>query len=129
MGQTKRAWIYCRIDAPEDLHGALKRQRQQLMDYAEQMNCEVVGSSQDQANGLRMNRPGLNEVMEAARAGRLDVLIVRDISRVGRDTCQTMEYLEQLSRMGVQTCSPMEGVLDFTFQKVIRDALSHMELQ
>lgn len=129
MGQTKRAWIYCRIDVPEDLHGALKRQRQQLMDYAEQMNCEVVGSSQDQASGLSMNRPGLNEVMEAARAGRLDVLIVRDISRVGRDTCQTMEYLEQLSRMGVQTCSPMEGVLDFTFQKVIRDALSHMELQ
>lgn len=129
MGQTKRAWIYCRIDAPEDLHGALKRQRQQLMDYAEQMNCEVVGSSQDQASGLSMNRPGLNEVMEAARAGRLDVLIVRDISRVGRDTCQTMEYLEQLRRMGVQTCSPMEGVLDFTFQKVIRDALSHMELQ
>lgn len=129
MGQTKRAWIYCRIDAPEDLHGALKRQRQQLMDYAEQMNCEVVGSSQDQASGLSINRPGLNEVMEAARAGRLDVLIVRDISRVGRDTCQTMKYLEQLSRMGVQTCSPMEGVLDFTFQKVIRDALSHMELQ
>ena len=47
MGQAKRAWIYCRIDAPEDLHGALKRQRQQLMDYAEQMGCEVVGSSQD----------------------------------------------------------------------------------
>lgn len=129
MGQTKRAWIYCRIDASEDLHGALKRQRQQLMDYAEQMGFEVAGSSQDQASGLRMNRPGLNEVMEAARVGRLDVLIVRDISRVGRDTCQTMEYLEQLSRMGVQTCSPMEGVLDFTFQKVIRDALSHMELQ
>ena len=26
MGQGKRAWIYCAIDAPEDRNGALKSQ-------------------------------------------------------------------------------------------------------
>ena len=129
MDQKIRAWIYCRIDAPEDIHGALKNQRQQLMDYADQMGFEVVGGSQDQASGQRYDRPGLALVTEAAQAGTFDMFIIRDISRVGRDTCQTMEYLERLSQMGVQTCSPLEGVLDFTFQKVIRDALSHMELK
>ena len=33
MGQGKRAWIYCAIDAPEDRNGALKSQFKQLIDY------------------------------------------------------------------------------------------------
>lgn len=47
MEQKKRAWVYCRIDAPEDAHGALKGQRQQLMDYADQMGFMVAGSSEE----------------------------------------------------------------------------------
>lgn len=129
MNQKKRAWIYCRIDAPEDQHGVLKNQRQKLMDYADQMEFEVVGSSQDQASGLCFDRPGLNEVTEAAKTGRFDVLLIHSVSRLGRDTCRTMEYLEKLRAMGITTYSPLEGVLDFTLQKVIRDALSHMEMQ
>ena len=38
MGQGKRAWIYCAIDAPEDRNGALKSQFKQLIDYGEQMD-------------------------------------------------------------------------------------------
>ena len=30
MHQEPKAWIYCRIDAPEDVHGMLKVQRKQL---------------------------------------------------------------------------------------------------
>ena len=37
MGQGKRAWIYCAIDAPEDRNGALKSQFKQLIDYGEQI--------------------------------------------------------------------------------------------
>ena len=33
----KSAWNYCRIDAPEDIHGALKGQYERLETYAEQM--------------------------------------------------------------------------------------------
>lgn len=122
MENKKRAWVYCRIDAPEDTHGALKGQRQQLMDYAEQMGFTVAGSSEDLASGNKFDYPGLNRVIEAAQAGKMDVLIVHDVSRIGGDTCLAMECLERLCQMGVQTYSPLEGVLDFTFQRVIRDA-------
>ena len=47
MQTQQNAWIYCKIDAPEDAHGMLKSQRKQLMDYAEQMGFCVVGSSSD----------------------------------------------------------------------------------
>jgi hypothetical protein len=31
MEQKKRAWLYCRIDAPEDAHGMLKGQKKDSM--------------------------------------------------------------------------------------------------
>lgn len=71
MNQKKRAWVYCRIDAPEDTHGTLKDQRQQLMDYAEQMGFIVVGSSEDMANSLSLDRLGLNRLTEAAGSGNM----------------------------------------------------------
>ncbi|MDD4753388.1 MAG: recombinase family protein, partial [Desulfitobacteriaceae bacterium] len=59
MEQKKRAWIYCRIDAPEDTHGALKGQKKELSDYAEQMDFVIVGESEDIGSGLDYNRTGL----------------------------------------------------------------------
>lgn len=125
MNKGKRAWIYYRIDAPEDTHGALKGQRKQLMDYAEQMGFTVAGSSEDQAPGLDFDRPGLKRVMEAARNRVMDVLLIHDISRIGRDTCRTMEFLEQLRQCGVTVYSPLEGILDFSFQRVVRNITGH----
>lgn len=125
MNQEKRAWVYCRIDAPEDTHGALKGQRQQLMDYADQMGFEVAGSSEDLASGQFFDRPGLKRLTEAANAGAVDVLLIHDISRLGRDTCRVMAYLERLRELGVTAYSPLEGALNFSFQKMVQDALSH----
>ena len=49
MSETIKAWVYSRIDAPEDSHGSLKHQDQQLCEYAEKMGFKVVGHSQDLA--------------------------------------------------------------------------------
>ena len=44
MNEKKKAWIYTRIDAPEDQYGSLKRQDQKLTEYASQgcVNILVV---------------------------------------------------------------------------------------
>lgn len=127
MEQKKRAWVYCRIDAPEDTHGAIKEQRKLLMDYAEQMGFTVVGSSEDLSSGLDYERPGLKRFAKAVETNRADVLVIHDISRIGRDTCQTMNYLEQLRQKGVAVYSPLEGILDFSFQRVIRNIAEHAD--
>lgn len=129
MKSNKRAWIYCRIDAPEDTHGALKGQRKQLMDYAEQMGFTVVGSSDDLASAKSLERPGLKRMMESAQAGMFDALLVHNVSRIGRDTYRTIEYLERLGQMGIQTYSPQEGILDFTLRKVVKDAMEPSNLK
>ena len=109
MDIKQKAWLYCRIDAPEDMHGALKDQKEKLDGYARQMGFEVFGSSEDLGSGLDFNRAGLKEAMAAAKTGELDALIVHSVSRIGRDTAKTIDFIRQLNDCGVKVYSPLEG--------------------
>lgn len=129
MEYKNRAWIYCRIDAPEDTHGTLKNQRKQLMDYADQMGFETVGCSEDTASGLGLDRSGLNHFLDATGKGEVDLLIVHDLSRIGRDTCEAVGFLNRLEQMGVSVYSPMEGRLEFTMQDILREAVMMHEFE
>lgn len=119
MEKSKRAWIYCYIDAPEDTHGALKGQHEKLDSYADQMCFTVVGSSHDLGNGLTMNRAGLAELMEAAINGKIDVLIIDSINRIGRDAKQVLEFLHKLNGYGVKFYSTLEGEICIEHQNLM----------
>lgn len=122
METRKKAWLYCRIDAPEDIRGILKTQKRELLSYAEQMGFEVTGSSYDLGSGLALEQPGLAECMESAAAGKMDVLIVKSLSRIGRDTMGTLEFLRGLNQLGVTLFSPLEGTFAFGRASDIRPA-------
>jgi DNA invertase Pin-like site-specific DNA recombinase len=109
MKESLRAWIYCRIDAPEDEHGSLKSQKEELYNYAEQMGFVVIESSQDMGSGLEMNRPGLLEILKAAEERKIDTLLMKRLDRIGRDTTKTIELLQNLKQLGISVYSPLEG--------------------
>ena len=110
METKKKAWLYCRIDAPEDARGILKTQKRELLFYAEQMGFEVVGSSYDLGSGPMLERPGLAECMDSAAAGKMDVLIVK-------------RFLRGLNQLGVTLYSPLEGAFPFEQAPGIRPAI------
>lgn len=114
--EQKKAWVYCRIDAPEDAHGALKGQKKELMDYAEQMSFEVVGCSEDLGSGLDFDRIGLAEVMRAAADGKMDILLIKKLDRLGRDATKTQELLQGFDQLGIQIYSPLEGEIRMDYQ-------------
>ena len=109
METQNRAWIYTRIDAPEDAHGMLKTQEKELMDYAENLGLTIVGGSSDLDSGMEMNRPGLAGMVKAAEQGQFDILLVKNLSRIGRDTALVIAAIRELERHGVETLSPLEG--------------------
>lgn len=123
MENKNRAWIYCRIDAPEDTHGAMKGQCKQLMDYADQMGFIIVGCSEDMVSGSEFDGSGLKRFLDAARKGEVDILIVHDLSRIGRNTCEAVGFLNRLVQMGVLVYSPLEGRLEFTMQDILRETI------
>lgn len=109
MEQKKRAWLYCRIDAPEDAHGMLKGQQKELYGYAEQLGLIVVGCSEDLGSGLKYDRPGLIEVQHAAEQGKMDALLVKQPTRLRKDSAQTLDFLRKLKQLDIRLYSPLEG--------------------
>lgn len=71
----------------------------------------VAGCSEDLGSGLDFNRTGLLEVMKAAEDGKMDVVLIKRLDRLGRDDLKTQELLQRLDQMGIQLYSPMEGEL------------------
>lgn len=109
MATQKRAWLYTRIDAPEDTYGGLKGQEKELMDYAEQLGFAVVGGSSDLGSGMNLNSAGLAGVTAAAKEGAFDVLLVKSLPLLGRDSAQVMSLLYALEQQDIAVYSPLEG--------------------
>jgi DNA invertase Pin-like site-specific DNA recombinase len=106
----KRAWLYMRIDAPEDSHGALKGQEKELYDYSEHVGLSIAGSSSDLDSGSDdSNKQGLEQVIAAALDGRFDILLVKSSDRLYRDAGRIVGIIRQLNEIGVTVCSPIEG--------------------
>lgn len=111
MENKKRAWAYCAIDAPEDTHGTLKGQRQQLMDYAEQMGFEMVGSSTDTGNLPLWERTGFHHFIEAVQTDRADILLVVNENSLTRSSMQIAQLQALTESYGIQIYSPRSGAI------------------
>lgn len=110
MGQGKRAWIYCAIDAPEDRNGALKSQFKQLIDYGEQMGFELVGSSSDVGTTPLWNRNGFRHFIEAVQKEQVDVLLIVNRGRLSRSSMQLARFQIFQENYDVDAYSPLESV-------------------
>lgn len=113
MKVKKRAWLYCHIDAPEDTHGALKGQLQQLTDYAQQMNFEVVGSSCDVGTTVWGKENGLTFFYKAVTEGKADTLLIINSFCILRNPVIRAPFLAFIKLCKIQVYSPLTGQVDF----------------
>jgi DNA invertase Pin-like site-specific DNA recombinase len=50
----------------------------------------------DGYTGSNFNRPAFKEMMEEVRDGKIDCIIVKDLSRFGREHIESSKYIEQV---------------------------------
>jgi DNA invertase Pin-like site-specific DNA recombinase len=100
----KQAWLYCRIDAPEDRNGALKKQEKQLYDFAEQLGYQIVGTSVDLDRNIE-----LEKLKQAAAMGRFDALLVGSLFHIHHDRKQALRYAHEFQHFGIEVISPLDG--------------------
>ena len=75
---------------------------------------EFIGVFADQGiSGYCENRPQFQRVMEKARAGEIDLIITKSISRFARNTVTVLEFARELKELGVlsydRNCSVTKG--------------------
>ena len=60
----------------------------------------------DGVSGVTFDRPGWNEMIRLAEAGKVKTVIVKDMSRMGRDYLKVGYYTESVSTQGVVNPGP-----------------------
>lgn len=92
------AGLYLRLSKDDEQQGesvSIGTQRSILNDYCVQQGFEVCKTYVDDGySGLNFNRPGFQEMLEDIRLGLINMVITKDLSRLGRDYIMTGYYSE-----------------------------------
>ena len=110
-----RAAIYCRLSKDDDQQGesaSIANQRDMLETYCEKQGWEVVAGYQDDGyTGLNMERPDLKRMMKAIERRQVNLVITKDLSRLGRNYLQTGHLIEDFfPRNGVRYIAMNDGI-------------------
>ena len=85
----------------------------------------------DGISGTRFDRPGFLAMMEDVEAGRVEAIVIKDMSRLGRDYLKVGQVMEVLRQRGVRLIAINDGVDslkgddDFTPFRNIMKNISH----
>lgn len=96
MGQ--RAAIYCRVSTADQ---SCERQERDLLAYAEACGYNVAGVFKETASGAKADRAERQKVLVLARARKIDVVLVTELTRWGRSTSDLVNTLYDLQSWGV----------------------------
>ena len=93
-----KVWLYYRLSRDEDEElNSLNNQRKIIYNFAVSNGHEVVGESfDDNVSGMHFNREGIDKIYEVIEAGKIEAIIVKDLSRLGRHRTQTALFIDYL---------------------------------
>lgn len=98
------------LDGLVDESNSITSQRKLLMEFiekdAELAAQEVLEFCDDGISGTRMDRPGVQEMLNLVKKGQIGCILVKDMSRFSRDYIELGTYLNQIFPfMGVRFIS------------------------
>ena len=74
----------------------------------------MVGESfDDNVSGMHFNREGIDKIYEVVEAGKIEAIIVKDLSRLGRHRTQTALFIDYLREHDVRVLSATENIDTF----------------
>lgn len=98
MSNLKRTALYCRLSQDDGLEGdsnSIQNQKQILEKYAKDHSITNYKFYVDDGySGTSFNRPGFQEMLADIEAGYVDCVIVKDMSRFGRNYLEVGMYTE-----------------------------------
>ena len=107
--------LYERLSRDDDIVGdssSIANQKTYLEAYAAQhgfTNC--VHYTDDGYSGVNFDRPGWNRMIDDMEAGKIGVVLVKDMSRIGRNYLSTGFYTEEVFRkLGVRFIAVSNGI-------------------
>lgn len=91
-------------DDNEEKSDTIETQRELLLDHASKYVSGSVSGiyEDDNVSGSSFERPGLDRLKNDVLAGRVDLLLLKDLSRLGRNNAKTLLFIDFLEDGGVR---------------------------
>ena len=114
LARGPRAALYARVSTLK--HGQdVGLQLDELRQVAQQRGYAVAGEYVDEGvSGSQTSRPALNRLMADVQAGRVDILLVWKLDRLGRSLQHVLAVLDTLASAGVGFASLHDPGIDTT---------------
>ena len=114
MRNEKITPLYERLSRDDELQGesnSISNQKQMLEDFARRNGLpNPTHFNYDGISGTRFDRPGFLAMMEEVEAGRVEAIVIKDMSRLGRDYLKVGQVMEVLRQRGVRLIAINDGV-------------------
>ena len=100
-----QAAVYVRESRDENQknYDTLETQRKLLEEYAGAQGWQVFAVYEDDnISGTTFQRPGLSRLEQDIQSGNIDVILLKDLSRLGRNNGRTLLFIEFAEEAGVR---------------------------
>ncbi len=95
---------YCRLSRDEDKenYASIEEQKRIIKDYATSRNWNIEDQDfyiDDNVSGYTFNRPEFSKMIEKVKGGKIDVVIAKDLSRIGRNNGKVLVLIDEFKEM------------------------------
>ena len=112
--KKKRTAAYCRVSSSseEQLHSYAAQVKFYTEMLSADKSCEFVGVYADEGitGTSAKKRPQFMAMIEDCRAGKIDAIITKSVSRFGRNTVDTLSYTRELKALGIDVYFEKENL-------------------
>ena len=109
--------LYERLSRDDELNGesnSISNQKKLLEQYAKEHGfTNLVHFTDDGISGTRFDRPGFLAMMKEVESGKVRTILIKDMSRMGRDYLKVGQYMELLRQKNVRLIAVNENVDSF----------------
>ena len=110
MQETYNVGIYCRLSREDERTGesvSVENQREMLSRYVREQGWNLYAAyCDDGVSGTTFDRPGFNQLIADATAGKINLVLCKDLSRLGRDYIESGKYTDIVFRASAAGSSP-----------------------
>lgn len=110
---------YCRLSRDEDKenYASIEEQKRIIKDFAITRNWKLSNNNfyiDDNVSGYTFNRPEFSKMMNEVKGGNIDVVIAKDLSRIGRNNGKVLVLIDEFKDMqkNLILVSEMGGTYD-----------------
>ncbi len=122
--QRLRVAAYCRVSTDHEAQKqSLENQIAFYTDYVRSNPYwKLVAAYADSSSGLRIkSRPGYQQLLKDCKRKKIDLILVKSLSRFGRDAQETIATIRRLKSMGIGVYVELGGINTLTTPDSIID--------